>query len=80
MHKLSANGAAIPALGFGTFRMSGPEVAEVLPAALTQGFRHIDTAQIYGNEEAVGAAIAASGVARADGRIVNPEGLAPKWD
>ena len=44
--------------------MSGAEVAEVLPAALTQGFRHVDTAQIYENEAAVGAAIAASGVAR----------------
>ena len=64
MHNIVANGASIPALGFGTFRMSGAEVAEVLPAALTQGFRHVDTAQIYENEAAVGAAIAASGVAR----------------
>lgn len=64
MHNIVANGASIPALGFGTFRMSGAEVAEVLPAALAQGFRHVDTAQIYGNEDAVGAAIAASGVAR----------------
>ena len=57
MHNIVANGASIPALGFGTFRMSGAEVAEVLPAALTQGFRHVDTAQIYENEAAVGAAI-----------------------
>ena len=64
MHDIVANGASIPALGFGTFRMSGAEVAEVLPAALAQGFRHVDTAQIYKNEAAVGAAIAASGVAR----------------
>ncbi len=64
MHNIVANGASIPALGFGTFRMSGAEVAEVLPAALAQGFRHVDTAQIYKNEAAVGAAIAASGVAR----------------
>ena len=64
MLNIIANGASIPALGFGTFRMSGAEVAEVLPAALTQGFRHVDTAQIYENEAAVGAAIAASGVAR----------------
>lgn len=64
MQNVDANGAAIPALGFGTFRMSKPEVAEVLPAALAQGFRHVDTAQIYENEDAVGAAIAASGVAR----------------
>lgn len=64
MQNVDANGASIPALGFGTFRMSKPEVADVLPAALAQGFRHVDTAQIYENEDAVGAAIAASGVAR----------------
>lgn len=64
MHNVKSNGANIPALGFGTFRMPEAEVAEVLPAALKLGFRHVDTAQIYGNEAAVGAAIATSGVAR----------------
>lgn len=64
MHNVIANGAAIPALGFGTFRMSDAEVAEVLPEALKLGFRHVDTAQVYGNEAAVGAAIRASGVPR----------------
>ncbi|WP_420006463.1 aldo/keto reductase [Arenibacterium sp. LLYu02] len=59
-----ANGAEIPVLGFGTFRMDAREVATVLPDALRLGFRHVDAAQIYCNEEAVGAAIAASGVAR----------------
>lgn len=61
---VSANGAQIPALGFGTFRMSEHNVAAVLPAALRTGFRHVDTAQIYGNEGAVGAAIRSSGVPR----------------
>ncbi|WP_226575125.1 aldo/keto reductase [Acuticoccus sediminis] len=64
MHIVTANGASIPALGFGTFRMSDAEVAEVLPEALKLGFRHVDTAQVYGNEAAVGAAIHASGVPR----------------
>lgn len=64
MMQVTRHGAQIPALGFGTFRMSEPEVAEVLPAALAQGFRHVDTAQIYENEAAVGAAIAGSGVPR----------------
>ncbi|WP_233545074.1 aldo/keto reductase [Pseudooceanicola sediminis] len=64
MHNVTANGAAIPALGFGTFRMEDAEVAAVLPEALRLGFRHIDTAQVYGNEAAVGAAIRASGVPR----------------
>ncbi len=66
MHNVSANGAHIPALGFGTFRMPGDDVLRVLPKAIELGFRHIDTAQIYGNEAEVGEAIARSGVARGD--------------
>ncbi|MFD1745392.1 aldo/keto reductase [Rhizobium helianthi] len=66
MHKVKANGAQIPALGFGTFRMSGEEVMRVIPKAIQLGFRHVDTAQIYGNEAEVGAAIQQSGVARGD--------------
>ncbi|MCO5730938.1 aldo/keto reductase [Rhizobium sp. SSA_523] len=64
MHKVNANGAQIPALGFGTFRMPGADVMRVLPKALELGFRHVDTAQIYGNEAEVGAAIAQSGIPR----------------
>jgi diketogulonate reductase-like aldo/keto reductase len=64
MHVVSANGANIPALGFGTFRMSDAEVHGILPQALKLGFRHVDTAQIYGNEAAVGDVIAQSGIAR----------------
>ncbi|TMV58001.1 aldo/keto reductase, partial [Thioclava sp. BHET1] len=66
MHIVTKNGAEIPALGFGTFRMEAREVAAVLPEALRLGFRHVDTAQIYGNEEAVGDAIVASGIARSE--------------
>lgn len=66
MHMIEANGAHIPALGFGTFRMSEAEVADVLPSAIETGFRHIDTAQIYANEAAVGTAIKASGVPRGE--------------
>lgn len=66
MQHVTANGAAIPALGFGTFRMSPEEVDAILPLALKVGFRHVDTAQIYGNEEAVGAAIANAGIDRGD--------------
>jgi 2,5-diketo-D-gluconate reductase B len=66
MKFVTANGATIPALGFGTFRMPGAEVLEVVPEAIRKGFRHIDTAQIYGNEAEVGQAMAASGVARSD--------------
>ena len=66
MHTVTANGASIPAIGFGTFRMPGNDVINIVPHALKLGFRHVDTAQIYGNEAEVGEAIAASGVARGD--------------
>ncbi|MDQ0564052.1 diketogulonate reductase-like aldo/keto reductase [Rhizobium mesoamericanum] len=66
MHNVTANGATIPALGFGTFRMPGADVLRIVPHALKVGFRHVDTAQIYGNEAEVGQAIAGSGVARGD--------------
>lgn len=66
MQTVSANGANIPALGFGTFRMPGPDVLRIVPQAIKLGFRHIDTAQIYRNEAEVGEAIQASGAARGD--------------
>ncbi len=66
MFNVAANGASIPALGFGTFRIPGPDVLRIVPHALKAGFRHIDTAQIYGNEGEVGEAIVNSGVARND--------------
>jgi 2,5-diketo-D-gluconate reductase B len=66
MHIVPANGANIPALGFGTFRMTEDEVLSILPAALAAGFRHVDTAQIYKNEAAVGEALEESGVPRSE--------------
>lgn len=64
MKTVNANGAHIPQLGFGTFRMPEAEVLSILPKALARGFNHVDTAQIYENEAAVGEAIRTSGVAR----------------
>ncbi|BDU19193.1 aldo/keto reductase [Dyella sp. GSA-30] len=64
MKIVQANGASIPALGFGTFRMPGADVLRMLPAVLKLGYRHIDTAQIYGNEAEVGEGMAHSGVPR----------------
>ncbi|OLP53075.1 2,5-didehydrogluconate reductase [Rhizobium rhizosphaerae] len=66
MNTVKVHGAEIPALGFGTFRMPDAEVLEILPQALKLGFRHVDTAQIYKNEEAVGTAIQQSGIARSE--------------
>jgi diketogulonate reductase-like aldo/keto reductase len=64
MQTVNANGAHIPQLGFGTFRMPENDVLSILPKALQAGFTHIDTAQIYENEAAVGEAIQRSGMAR----------------
>lgn len=64
MFDVSANGANIPALGFGTFRMPDADVHRILPEALKLGFRHVDTAQIYKNEQAVGDVLSKSGIAR----------------
>lgn len=66
MQIIKAHGAEIPALGFGIFRMSDAEVERVVPAALEAGFTHFDTAQIYGNEAALGRALQAAGTRRQD--------------
>jgi len=66
MQIVSANGASIPALGFGTFRVPGPATERMVAHVLRNGYRHIDTAQIYGNEAEVGDGIRHSGIARAD--------------
>ena len=54
MHVINANGAAIPALGFGTWTLRDVLCAELVAAALGIGYRHVDTAAIYGNEAEVG--------------------------
>lgn len=66
MQNVHVGDAVIPSLGFGTYGVSEPELRQLLPAALRAGFRHIDTAQVYGNEAAVGECVAASGIPRAD--------------
>jgi len=66
MKIVSANGASIPTLGFGTFRVPGPDAERMVSNVLATGYRHIDTAQIYGNEAEVGDGIRRSGVARGD--------------
>ena len=59
-------GVGIPRLGFGTFRMPGGGCQPVVESALALGYRHLDTAAMYENEDAVGAAIATSNVARGE--------------
>ena len=66
MQHVNANGAQIPAIGFGTFELEPADAEKMVAHALKVGYRHIDTAQIYKNEEAVGQGIEKSGVARED--------------
>ena len=54
----------IPSIGLGTFRLKGEDAYNAVRTALKLGYRHIDTAQIYDNEQDVGRAIADSGLPR----------------
>lgn len=67
---IDAGNAAVPALGFGTARMTGEECRRAVTAALEAGYRHVDTAQLYDNEDAVGDALEASDVPREDVFVV----------
>lgn len=60
------DGHHIPQLGYGVFKVPPADTERAVSEALELGYRHIDTAAIYGNEAGVGAAIAASGIARED--------------
>jgi 2,5-diketo-D-gluconate reductase B len=80
MEYLQTQGISLPRLGLGTFRMQGEVCRAAVESALGLGYRHIDTAEMYGNEDAIGAAIAASGVGRKDLHVTTKvwnENLAP---
>jgi diketogulonate reductase-like aldo/keto reductase len=66
MLTVTANGTQVPAIGLGTWRLTGEACILSVRAALEAGCRHIDTAAIYDNEEAVGEAIRSGPVPRAD--------------
>ncbi|MCC9135900.1 aldo/keto reductase [Pontibacter silvestris] len=66
MKKVEIKDSKIPALGFGTFQLNSQEARQMVEAAINAGYRHIDTAQAYQNEQAVGEAIKATGIARND--------------
>lgn len=61
---IEANGARMPALGLGTWELAGSVAVRIVEYALEVGYRHIDTAQMYGNEAEVGTAVRASGLRR----------------
>jgi 2,5-diketo-D-gluconate reductase A len=59
-----SGGAQIPLLGFGTWQIEGDDAVRATSTALECGYRHLDTATVYGNEAEVGRALAESGVGR----------------
>lgn len=59
-------GTSVPAIGYGTWELEGDDCLEGVMTGLELGYRHLDTAQAYGNEHLVGAAITASGVDRSE--------------
>src|SRR5882757_9141643 len=80
MDNLTTQGISLPKLGLGTFRMQGDACRVAVESALALGYRHLDTAEMYANEEAIGAALAASKVARTDLHVTTTvwnENLAP---
>src|SRR3954466_11060637 len=60
------DGRAIPQLGFGVFQVPPDDTARIVAEVLEVGYRHIDTAQMYGNERGVGEAVGASGLDRGE--------------
>ncbi len=64
MDMIEARGAHIPVIGLGTWQMQGNEAYEAVRDGLSEGYRHLDTAALYGNEVEVGRALADSGVPR----------------
>lgn len=60
----AVDGSAVPLLGLGTYPLMGDEAEAVIATAIGLGYRHIDTAQMYGNEAAVGRALRRSSVGR----------------
>jgi 2,5-diketo-D-gluconate reductase B len=80
MDVIVAQGMRMPKLGLGTWAMTGRACTQAVSHALSIGYRHIDTAQMYGNEAEVGRAIAASGIRREELFVVTKVGsgnLAP---
>ena len=66
MQTIEANGARIPAIGLGTMTLKENICVDTVSAALRAGWRHLDTAQMYGNEREVGEGMRASGIPRED--------------
>jgi 2,5-diketo-D-gluconate reductase B len=80
MDVLQVEGIGLPRLGFGTWALKGDACRRAVESALELGYCHIDTAEMYGNEDAVGQAIVASGIPRGEIHVTTKawyENLAP---
>jgi len=80
MEELQTQGISLPRLGLGTYRMQGTVCREAVESALALGYRHIDTAEMYANEDAIGAALSSANVSREELHVTTkvwPENLAP---
>lgn len=66
METIEVQGTSVPALGLGTWQLTGQTCTETVQTALEMGYRHVDTAQAYGNERQVGLGIEAADVDRED--------------
>jgi diketogulonate reductase-like aldo/keto reductase len=80
MQYIDAKGAHIPMLGLGTWTLRGRDCVRLVEQAIRLGYRHIDTAQMYGNERDVGEGVRASGIKRDEIFVVtkvSPDNLAP---
>jgi 2,5-diketo-D-gluconate reductase B len=80
MQRITTRGLRMPKLGLGTWRMRGAGCTDAVLSALALGYRHIDTAKMYGNEDAIGAALARTDIPRADIHLTSkvwPDSLEP---
>jgi diketogulonate reductase-like aldo/keto reductase len=81
MQFIDVKGAHIPILGLGTWELRGRDCVRLVEQAVGLGYRHFDTAQMYGNEREVGEGIRASGIRREEIFVVTkvaPDNLAPR--
>ncbi len=75
-----SNGVKIPCVGFGTWQAQNGDVAyTAVREALARGYRHIDTAAAYGNEESVGRAVRDSGLPREEIFVIPIRDMNPPW-
>ena len=79
-HVTLNNGVEMPIIGFGVYQIPADETEQAVADALAVGYRHIDTAAAYGNEEAVGRAIAASGIPRDELFVTTKLWIQPSGD